>query len=313
MCRGFLIEIIGRVALVAVLWRTAPLLVANTASAAHRVVTGAWERQPGHSSPTVQAHRKRLLWSFDLETTDNDLAHRSEAGSTLPSTTATLIGPAGNNGWFRGPVQVTLSASDRNGPVAGTSYTVDAGLTLLYSAPFTLSQNGRHQVTYFSTDPTGNDETVQILEVKIDSVPPSVTVSATPSSLWPPNNQIVTVTVRGMLADVVPGSGLDRASARFTVIDTYSQAQPSGTLAVGPGGSYTVTVLLPAWRNGDDRTGRTYTIVVSASDVAGNIGTGSARVRVPHDQGAFTRHVLLIRPTSSTLSYREPIASGNTP
>ncbi len=245
-------------------------------------------------------YHRLLEWRFQMRSMDNHLVPQFGSDTTPPATTSTLTGSTGRNGWYRGPVEVTLNASDRDGAVARTSYTLDGSVMRPYSAPFTISQNGIHHVTYFSTDLAGNDELVKGLDVKVDSVPPSVTLSAAPSSLWPPNNQIVTVTVRGMLADVVPGSGLDRSSARFGVMDSYGQVQPSGTIAVGSGGSYTVTVLLLSWRNEDDRSGRTYTIIVSASDLAGNVGAGSTSVRVPHDQRNAARGVPLMSSAPST-------------
>jgi hypothetical protein len=61
--------------------------------------------------------------------------------------------------------------------------------------------------------------------------------------------------------------------------------RPCGGLTLGAGGSYAFTVALKASRRGDDQDGRHYTIAVSANDLAGNLGVGSAIVTVPHDQG----------------------------
>jgi hypothetical protein len=56
----------------------------------------------------------------------------------------------------------------------------------------------------------------------------------------------------------------------------------SGATAVG---NFQFTVTLQAERSGNDFDGRQYTILVSATDAAGNTGTASAVVTVPHDQG----------------------------
>jgi hypothetical protein len=69
------------------------------------------------------------------------------------------------------------------------------------------------------------------------------------------------------------------------VTDEYGQVQPSGSFAPGADGSYSFGVPLVAARNGDDRDGRTYTIVVGARDAIGNVGSCSTVVTVPHDQG----------------------------
>lgn len=84
-----------------------------------------------------------------------------------------------------------------------------------------------------------------------------------------------------MSGSVTPGN----VAGSFAVIDEYGLDQPSGSFAVGAGGSYSFTVTLIARRNGDDFDGRTYTINVTATDAAGDVGNCSTVVTVPHDQG----------------------------
>jgi hypothetical protein len=69
--------------------------------------------------------------------------------------------------------------------------------------------------------------------------------------------------------------------AAYQVIDEYGQIQPSGTFTPEADGSYAFTVELQASRNGNDRDGRHYTIEVSATDEAGNLGSASTTVTVP--------------------------------
>ena len=116
-----------------------------------------------------------------------------------------------------------------------------------------------------------------------DTTPPTITVSANPASLWPPNGEMIQVTVSGTIADTQ--SGVDAATAKFTVYDQDGTVQPLGPVTVAADGSFSFTVLLQASRNGSDLTGRHYSITVRASDNAGNPGFGSAVVVVPHDQG----------------------------
>ena len=94
--------------------------------------------------------------------------------TTPPVTTASLSGPAGNNGWYRGPVMVTLSATDPDSPVVATYYSLDGGARVAYSAPFTVSTDGVHQLSFYSTDPSGNQEKPNALTIKIDSTPPAI-------------------------------------------------------------------------------------------------------------------------------------------
>jgi hypothetical protein len=77
------------------------------------------------------------------------------------------------------------------------------------------------------------------------------------------------------------GSGV--SSAVYQVMDEYGQIQPSGSITLGANGRYAFTMRLQASRRANDQDGRHYTIVVSATDVAGNQGSASATVTVPRN------------------------------
>jgi hypothetical protein len=112
---------------------------------------------------------------------------------------------------------------------------------------------------------------------------PALTVTASPSTLWPPNGSMVSVGVSGVVEST--GGGIRQGSGRFQVGDEYGSIQPKGTVVLAADGSYSFTVLLEASRRGDDTAGRHYTITVSAKDNSGNPGSTSTTVLVPHDQG----------------------------
>jgi hypothetical protein len=205
--------------------------------------------------------------------------------TTAPETTASLAGTQGLSGWYTTPVAVTLSATDPDDAAADivTTYSVDGGPATAYTAPFTVSGDGTHTVTFFSVDKAGNEETPHgSVTVKIDATAPVAAAAADPSSLWPPNGKSVPVTVSGSLTDAT--SGLDPATASYTVADEYGAIQPSGTVIVAADGTFSFQVPLEARRRGDDLDGRTYTITVRAADVAGNATSTQVVVTVPHDQ-----------------------------
>ncbi len=114
----------------------------------------------------------------------------------------------------------------------------------------------------------------------IDTTPPIITASANPATLWPPNWRTVPVTVAGRISEA--DSGVNAATAKYSVVDEYGHIQPSGRISFGPGGNYLFTVLLEASRAGTDKNGRRYLITVSAKDNAGNLASASAVVTVPH-------------------------------
>src|SRR5262249_9445157 len=100
--------------------------------------------------------------------------------------------------------------------------------------------------------------------------------------LWPPNHKFVPVTVTGNVTDA---SGGVPSSVSFNVVDEYGEVQPSGTAPVNAAGNFSFTVSLPASRLGQDKDGRLFTIMVRATDQAGNTGSTSTNVIVPHDMG----------------------------
>jgi hypothetical protein len=90
------------------------------------------------------------------------------------------------------------------------------------------------------------------------------------------------ITVSGRVTDA---SGGVPGKVRFHVIDEYGNVQPAGNAHVNANGRFSFVVSLQSSRRGQDKDGRHYTIVVTATDQAGNRGTARAFVVVPHDQG----------------------------
>ncbi|HVZ88397.1 MAG TPA: hypothetical protein VHG72_15600 [Polyangia bacterium] len=118
-----------------------------------------------------------------------------------------------------------------------------------------------------------------------DTTPPTLAVRTMPSTLWPPNGKLVTVTVSGTIQDAAGGSGVNSTGASFFVVDEYREVQPTGSVTVASDGSYSFTVQLQASRDGSDHDGRLYAITVNGQDNAGNSASATANVTVPHDQG----------------------------
>jgi hypothetical protein len=149
------------------------------------------------------------------------------------------------------------------------------------SAATQVSAEGTYNVGLRALDNAGNISSLASANFGIDVTPPSVSVSANPSSIWPPNGKLVAVTVSGTITDSL--SGVNPASATFAVVDEYGQVQPHGSVTLGTGGSYSFIVSLQASRNGNDLNGRQYTITVRAQDLAGNTGSAATIVTVPHN------------------------------
>jgi hypothetical protein len=95
-----------------------------------------------------------------------------------PSTSYDLDGTAGENGWYVSDVKVTLEAEDNpyGGGVELTQYELDGGGWQTYSVPFWVS-DGRHTLSYRSKDTCGNWESPQSITLKIDTLPPSGSIT----------------------------------------------------------------------------------------------------------------------------------------
>ena len=250
----------------------------SNATATSATFTG----QLGHTYAFYSTARD-LVGNVETGKTSPEATTTINANTRPPVTTATAVGPIGRNGWYRGPVLVTLTATDPDSPVAATFYKIDDGAIQNYSAPVTVQGDGVHEFAFSSIDPVGNQEQWKTLQIKTDAIGPTITASASAPTLWPPNGKLVSDTISGRVADAL--SGLDTSSLSFRVLDEYRQVQPNGPIALGPGGGYSFSIALEARRLGQDVDGRRYEIVINATDNAGNDASMSVVIVVPHDQG----------------------------
>ena len=204
-----------------------------------------------------------------------------------PIASITTTPAANGHGWINTlPVTLNLSATDSGSGVEQLRYWINNGPVTAVagsSASTQLTAQGSYNVGLRAIDNAGNISALATAAFGIDVTPPVVTVSASPSTLWPPNGKMVPVAVSGTIIDSL--SGANPTTAAFAVMDEYGTVQPTGPVSLGAGGAYSFTVLLQASRNGNDKTGRQYTITVSAKDYAGNSGAAATIVTVPHDQG----------------------------
>ena len=95
--------------------------------------------------------------------------------TTPPVTIASLSGPEGSNGWYRGATTLTLSASDDRGPVHEIRVSINGAPSFPYTGPLSIP-DGEHHVTFFSTDLVGNVEVPTMLTINVDSIAPELAV-----------------------------------------------------------------------------------------------------------------------------------------
>ena len=202
-----------------------------------------------------------------------------------PETTAALApaAPDGQNGWFKTKPTVSLSATDNCSGVATTEYSTDGGATWQpYSGSFLVQNEGTTTILYRSTDQASNAETAKSITINVDTIAPAITLTATPSEIWPPNGRTVKVVINGTGADST--SGL--ASVSYVVTDEYdlSLSIPVRALS-GNSSEWSESLGVEAHRKGNDTDGRLYMVVATITDLAGNTTNVSTNIVVPHDQG----------------------------
>ena len=230
---------------------TAPVLTGSFSSGWHTGdVTVAWTCTDALSGPSGQPADTTVTGEGDnLSAT---ATCTDKAGNTTTKTvsgiqidrTAPTTGISGtSNNWVNGAATVSLTATDNMSGVASTKYTVDGGSTQTGTS-LTLSTEGDHTLTFYSTDNAGNVEAVQTAHVKIDMTAPTISHAFTPLSYadgaW--TNQDVTVT--------------------FTCADQ--------------GGSGVASCTDPITRSAEG----SYTVTGTATDGAANSATDSASVRI---------------------------------
>jgi PQQ-like domain/Bacterial Ig-like domain (group 3) len=173
-------------------WRTSPVQVtlspsdarSGVAATYYTVDSGPVQTYAGPFMIDGSAIHQLNYWSVD--NVGNTEVQKSEAvkiDKEAPVTESSLSGPVGSNDYFKGSVQVTLSATDTVAGLTSTSYKIDNGPQMAYmSSPFTVSGDGIHTVSYWSTDLAGNQASPNTITIKIDATPPSTqaALSGTP-------------------------------------------------------------------------------------------------------------------------------------
>jgi flagellar hook assembly protein FlgD len=225
------------------------------------------------ASATLSASGTYDVTYWAVDKAGNPAASQSVAfklDARAPVTAAALGGAAGDApGTYRGPVSVTLSATDDASGVTEIQAAVDGGTMTEYRGSLAVTADGPHTVTFRSTDAAGNVESTRSLSLRIDSVAPTLAgVGPVPGLGTVSPNRDGAHEV-GTLSYTMsePGTiGMTVANASGTVVRTIVVASAGGTRTIG-------------W---DGRTGGgtpvadgSYTVTLVPRDLAGNVGAAA--------------------------------------
>ncbi|HET9015574.1 MAG TPA: hypothetical protein VFN57_08255 [Thermomicrobiaceae bacterium] len=176
-----------------------------------------------------------------------------------PKTTLTTTPPASNGkaGWFVVAITVTLTALDYSSTgIQSIQYSKDGTTWTTYSGPFSYGGPGDYAdegvttLDYYATDDAGDVESVESSTLMVDTRAPTL-ASTLPATF----TRVAPLVIGYSATDPAPGSGVDASSVGGVFNGgTYTNA------AVTDGQSLNMF-----W----EPLG-TYTLTVSASDIAGN-------------------------------------------
>jgi hypothetical protein len=115
--------------------------------------------------------------------------------------------------------------------------------------------------------------------VPIDTTPPTLSVTLSPATLWPPNEKLASITATINVRD-------DYDSSPEIKLESITANEPLDKDDIKDAQFFTDDrqFQLRAEREGKNKAGRIYTVTYSATDASGNKSTASATVTVPHDQ-----------------------------
>ena len=148
---------------------------------------------------------------------------------------------------------------------------------------------GTTVVTYTATDGAGLTASCVTNVTVEDNFAPTVSVTATPDSLWPPNHKLKIIDYDVTVADQCGASVVlyDLVSNEPDDVPGDSDGETINDIQDAVLGTPDFKVKLRAERD-DEGAGRTYTATYLATDLSGQTATATAGVFVPHDQRGNT-------------------------
>ncbi len=159
----------------------------------------------------------------------------------------------------------------------------DGAVAVAVAGTVDTAVEGTYTITYTATDAAGNTATATRAVEVVDTTAPSLALTLSKTSLWPPNHAMVPVAT-------ITATDLCDALVDLEISVTSNEPENgTGDGDTGPdwevvdNGDGTGTIALRAERKGNG-SGRVYTISVVATDEAGNATAKGGKVIVVHSQ-----------------------------
>jgi len=139
-------------------------------------LNGGWSE---YNSPLmIFAEGEHTIYYCSMDNSKNIEETKSvviKIDKTAPSTYA-VIDKNSSNGWYNEKINISLYSNDSLSGVEKTYYRVNGGEFLEYSGVLSLG-DGKYLFEFFSIDFAGNFEENKKIQIKIDTIPPEITLS----------------------------------------------------------------------------------------------------------------------------------------
>lgn len=144
---------------------------------------------------------------------------------------------------------------------------------------------GIHTITLQVSDAVNTPVSSSITVKIVDTMVPTLAPVANQTILWPPNHEMVDITIQANAADNSGSMTLAAAISSNEPIDGLGDGDqaPDWTKPVINQQTGLITFQLRAERSGTGK-GRIYTITISATDNSNNTSTANLEIIVPHDK-----------------------------
>jgi len=191
------------------------------------------------------------------------------ADTTPPTTTASLFGAPGSNGWFRSSVNVTLRGiDDEDGTgVSFVEYSLNGGEWQRYGGVLLVSTQGTTTVRARATDMAGNIENpVASTTFKIDWTEPAITVSSPTATTYLHTDRLpmsfgATDSLSGVASTIATIDGVDVTNGQTIQLLTL------------PVGAHTLSVSASDRAGNTSATSTVFTIVATVDSLIGAVNT----------------------------------------
>lgn len=258
-------------------------------------------------------------------------SHTVSADTLAPSIGLEAIaqGSRGQAGWFTGPVDVSLTASDNRGGEVTSEYRIDGGDWITYTAPFVVADDGATLIEYQATDAAGNVSAPQQSTVSIDTAAPSVMHSTSAEAVggWfaggttlsfaatDDGSDVASIEYRINGAEWTPYSAAVELPLGSSAID-YRATDIAGNRSAPVTAEFAVDGLAPsvtAARSAEPTDTGWYLVAPTVELTATDVESGVAAIEYAIGSGDWTPYTeaIVIPEGVSELRYRAHDAAGN--